>query len=139
MTESHGRWRIPSPPTTDAEVYRTLADFRRTLEGMTIPQLTQLAAQQAAAQQEIARSTLRSSLAETLPALDTLTQRTSPSGPGRPSDRGRAAAASPTPDQSRLPGPLELLSRTDRLGRAVAGKLAIAHVRAEARRRAQRG
>lgn len=128
-------------PRDDPNLIATHAAFRQALTHLSLPELLELSARQAAMLELESRTLLTnllsSRLSDTLQSLDTL----SPSSrrtASRPSPAARGAAASQTsPGPRPLPGAVDLLAGSRRLAPRVAAKLVLAEARREADRRAR--
>lgn len=130
---------IPEVPDNEVEIGRSMRAYRDSLvllrQRQGIPGLMAELTRINAARQEMATrslaSALSASLTETVSRLDALTPRSRPTAsPSAASERGRASEAS----QSRPRDPLLPRSPSSGLGRAAAERIALAQMRAEARR-----
>lgn len=128
---------VPSP-IDDPNLIATYASFRQALTKLTLPELMELSARQAALleleQRQAMTNLLSNGLSDSIQSLDRL----SPSSrrtARQPSPADRGAAASPTSAPRPLPGAVDLLAGSKRLAPRVAAKLVLA----EARRAADRG
>lgn len=130
-SRSHPTSELPDP-RDDPNLIRTYAGFRRVLAQMSLPELMELSARQAALleieQRQAMTNLLSNGLSASIQSLDNL----SPSSrrtAARPSAPDRGAQASQTSAPQPRPGAVDLLAASRRLAPRIAAKLALAEAR----------